>query len=165
MARIQTTAAIAAAEMRKRLKAAGIAATVKSSNFAGGNSVDIGLTDAPPDVVAKAHKICDPFQYGHFDGMVDCYEYSNKRTDLPAQAKYVHVNLRTTPAMEQRVYDFVRGYFGEATDYPARYEDAAETHMIGDCYVSQFVWRQYCRADSAFWRANLTGEGKGGLTP
>ena len=100
MARIQTTAAIAAAEMRKRLKAAGIAATVKSSNFAGGNSVDIGLTDAPPDVVAKAHKICDPFQYGHFDGMVDCYEYSNKRTDLPAQAKYVHVNLRTTPAME-----------------------------------------------------------------
>lgn len=145
-----TCAAIAAKEIRNRLKVAGIPAKVRSSNFANGNSVDIDLTDADPQTVAKANTICDPFQYGHFDGMIDLYEYSNKRPDLPAQAKYVSVTNHTSPETEQRVYDFVRAEFAEARDFPASYEEASNLR-IADGWVPQFVWRQFCQADSLYW--------------
>ena len=43
------------------------------------------------DVMLGAEKIVSKYQYGHFDGMNDIYEYSNSREDIP-QAKYIHVN-------------------------------------------------------------------------
>lgn len=91
MTRKLTQAAIAAQEIRTRLKAAGIKATVRSSNFAGGDSVDISLTDAT--TVEKARAIAGAFQCGHFDGMTDSYEYSNKRDDVPAQVMFVNVQV------------------------------------------------------------------------
>lgn len=86
-----TQAAIAAKEIRTRLKAANIRARVKSSSFAGGNDVRVYLIGASPEVVKAAHEIADPFEYGHFDGMDDSYHYSNRRDDLPAQVKFVFV--------------------------------------------------------------------------
>jgi len=60
--------------------------SVTSDNFAGGNSVNIRWNLGPVD--DEIEKLVNQFQYGHFDGMIDCYEYSNTRKDIP-QAKYV----------------------------------------------------------------------------
>jgi hypothetical protein len=60
--------------------------SVTSETFSMGNAVRIGWTDGPTEKAVK--EIVDKYQYGHFDGMIDCYEYSNTRDDIP-QVKYV----------------------------------------------------------------------------
>jgi len=83
-----TEAAQAAKLMRAELKKAfpSVKFSVRSNNFAGGDSVHVNWTNGPTgDAVAE---ITDKYQYGHFDGMIDLYEYSNNIEGLP-QAKYV----------------------------------------------------------------------------
>jgi hypothetical protein len=51
----------------------GIAFFAKSSSFAGGNDISISWEDGP--TTAEVDLIAEDFQYGHFDGMDDIYEY------------------------------------------------------------------------------------------
>jgi len=85
----QTQAANCAGTIKEELKKVfpGVKFSVKSSNFSMGDSVDVSWEDGPTsdlvnDVISK-------YQYGHFDGMTDMYEYTNRRDDFP-QSKYVH---------------------------------------------------------------------------
>ncbi len=89
---MRTEAAQAAAIIRKELKKNGIkGAKVRSENYSGGSSVNVTLPeDLLPATVKKITDYCNQFQYGHFDGMTDMYEYSNSNADLP-QAKFVFV--------------------------------------------------------------------------
>ena len=66
-------------------------ARVKSSSFSGGTSIDVFLSNESEEVVEKVKDLCEKYEYGHFDGMTDCYEYSNTRDDLP-QVKYLFVS-------------------------------------------------------------------------
>jgi len=50
-------------------------------------AVDVEWTDGPTSEAVQ--EIIGKYQYGHFDGMDDSYDYSNRRDDLPAQVKYV----------------------------------------------------------------------------
>jgi len=88
-----TGAAQAAAAIREELKTKfkGVKFSVTSSNFANGNSVDIQWTDGPTEDEVSA--ITSKYQYGHFNGMEDIYEYSNSREDIP-QAKFVSENRK-----------------------------------------------------------------------
>jgi hypothetical protein len=83
-----STAANCAKAIKEELTTAfpGVKFYVKSSTFAGGNSVHIDWQDGP--TTEQVIKHTSKYQYGHFDGMQDMYEYSNRRDDLP-QAKYV----------------------------------------------------------------------------
>ena len=87
-----STHATAATELRKRLKAAGIKASVRSSCFAGGNAIDVNLNNASDETVQLANNIAALFKKGHFDGMTDSYRMDNVRTDVPAQVMFVCVN-------------------------------------------------------------------------
>ena len=60
--------------------------SVRSDNFANGDSVDIEWNLGP--TTDEIEKFSRQYQYGHFDGMIDMYEYSNTRKDIP-QAKFV----------------------------------------------------------------------------
>jgi len=83
-----TEAAQAAKLIKAELKKAfpSVKFSVRSSNYAGGDSVHVNWTNGPTrDAVTE---ITDKYQYGHFDGMIDLYEYSNNIEGLP-QAKYV----------------------------------------------------------------------------
>lgn len=60
--------------------------SVRSSYFANGNEVRISWNLGP--TTSKVEKLVSKFQYGHFDGMVDMYEMSNVREDIP-QVKFV----------------------------------------------------------------------------
>jgi hypothetical protein len=99
----KTTHARAAAEIRRILKEAfpDTKFSVRSKSFAGGDAVNIGWTDGPTSSAVR--KLTRDFQYGHFDGMIDSYEYSNSRDDIP-QVKYV---------MEQRTIS-EESFFGVA---------------------------------------------------
>lgn len=81
-------AAQAAKLIRKELKAAfpKTKFSVTSEYFSMGNAVNISWDNGPAK--SEVHEISDKYEYGHFDGMTDCYEFSNKRTDIP-QTKFV----------------------------------------------------------------------------
>lgn len=83
-----TRAALCAKAVRAELKAnfPTIKFKVTSSNFSMGNSVDVKWTNGPSS--KQVDQVIKKYQYGHFDGMIDCYEHSNTRDDIP-QAKFV----------------------------------------------------------------------------
>lgn len=88
--------------------------SVRSDNFANGNSVDISWIDGIPS--KEIDSFARQFQSGTFDGMTDCYNYDNK-ADHP-QAKYVH--CQRTVSQEKR--DIIRKQLAEKmgiedTDY------------------------------------------------
>ena len=76
-----------------KIKFPGINFRVRSENFAGGNSVDVDYDNFLP--TQEIEKVIKKYQYGHFDGMIDLYEYSNSRDDIP-QVKYVMVDRHIT---------------------------------------------------------------------
>ena len=89
-----TTHAHAAKLIRAELKRRGSKGSVRSSIYAGGSSVHADVyEDLRPEAREELDAWCKQFQQGHFDGMVDLYEYSNRRDDLP-QVKYVFLQVR-----------------------------------------------------------------------
>lgn len=85
---MKTKSALCAREAKQLLKKQfpTIDFSVRSDNFANGNSVHISWNLGPTS--DEVDKLVSKFQYGHFDGMTDMYEYSNDRKDIN-QAKYV----------------------------------------------------------------------------
>jgi len=116
MTRQLTEAARAAAAIKAELKALGIKASVKSENYSMGNSVSVTVTDQPPAMLEQIKTLCRKYQYGHFDGMTDCYEYTNRRDDLP-QSQYVSVNHKMTPDYVQTLIDKVNARYGLAVTF------------------------------------------------
>ena len=86
---------------------------VKSSNFSMGDSVDVYWEDGVPDELVK--KRIKKYQYGHFDGMQDLYEYSNTRDDIP-QAKYVH----TQRTMSEGARKYLVNKYNKNWQYPIK---------------------------------------------
>ena len=118
-----TTAALAAAKIRKELKQHGISAKVRSSHFSMGDAVDVTIYDQLPAARKKIEAYCDQYQYGHFNGMQDLYEYSNNRTDIP-QVKYVSVACEYSDSLKQAAYEATRAYYPGFDEAPESYADA-----------------------------------------
>ena len=75
---------------------------VRSENFSMGNAVRINYTDGP--TINEIEKTTNKYQYGHFNGMEDIYENSNRRDDLP-QAKYVSVSRSMSETTKQTLIE------------------------------------------------------------
>ncbi len=86
---MKTKSAFCAKEIKQVLKKhyPTIKFSVKNDNFSMGNSVDVAWNLGP--TTDEIDKLIGKYQYGHFDGMIDMYEHSNTRDDIP-QAKFVH---------------------------------------------------------------------------
>lgn len=85
---MKTNAALTAQAIRQELKAKfpNTKFRVTSKKYSGGSSVDVDWVDGPSKTAVDA--ITEKYEYGHFDGMTDCYEYSNRRNDIP-QVKFL----------------------------------------------------------------------------
>ena len=151
---VKSCAANCAAAIREELKKVfpNVKFSVKSSNFAGGDSVNITWTDGP--TYKQVEKITNKYQSGHFDGMTDMYEYSNSREDLP-QSKYVQTRREISEEVNSVVFEALKEVFAENTpsDELKRYaykiiqisaipvgavvtglEKAEKSGLIEDCY-------------------------------
>lgn len=150
MARELTTAARAAKAIRVALTAQGLVVRVKSSNYSMGNSVDVSMTDQRPEVRKLVDAYCGKYCYGHFDGMTDCYEYSNKNPDLP-QAKHVFVHNEMSDAMRDAIYQHLRERWGGGDELPPTYAEGRNLRFQHE-YVDQFVSRLFADASGTFWK-------------
>jgi hypothetical protein len=84
----RTEAAECAMKIKQELKSKfpGVDFSVRSENYTGGDAVRIAWLDGPTE--AQVDNVVGKFKEGHFDGMNDIYEYSNRREDIP-QVKYI----------------------------------------------------------------------------
>jgi len=140
----------AAQAIRKELKAHGIKASVTSASGSMTSSVRVQLADLVAPWTLKAiEKFANRYQMGHFDGMVDMYEYSNTNDDLP-QVKFVFVSNGGDDSDKQRAYEYLLNGFVGYEGKPARYEDAAQMQGASD-WVSTEVHRVLCGAMGEFW--------------
>jgi len=90
---------------------------VKSSNFAGGNSVDVRYVNGP--AYNKVATIAEKFVSGHFDGMTDSYVYRKNRLEI--SAKFISVDREISPAVLEKMKSAVLAYYN--SDYtPSGYE-------------------------------------------
>lgn len=149
MARQLTPAAQAAKIIRKNLKAQGLVCRVTSENYSMGCSVNVKIYDQQPKLYKLVESYCKNFQYGHFDGMIDCYEHSNSRDDIP-QAKFVFVKNELSDELKEKIYQSLRTQWFGGEELPATYEQGRNL-MLQGTYVSQFVWREFSQEDSLFW--------------
>lgn len=133
--------ALAAKAIKTELKKAfpTIKFSVKSESFAGGNAVRISWTDGP--IIDRVTDITDKYQYGHFDGMNDIYEYSNGRSDIP-QAKYVTTSRSMSETAKNEIADMLRKHY-------VCCENAEENDYIPEmqAYFNTLVYREFCTTD------------------
>jgi hypothetical protein len=120
MDRIHNTAASAAKAIRVELKTKfpGIKFSVRSSTFAGGNSIDVSWTDGPTD--AAVGEVIGKYQYGNFDGMTDCYNYEPTHVVCEdgtikelGGAKYVHSHRKFSEAAVEACTKAAQEYYRE----------------------------------------------------
>ena len=126
----------AAKEIKKELKAKfpKTKFSVRSDSYSQGSSVDIYWNDGP--TTEEVNKIVGKYQYGHFDGMVDSYEYSNKREDLP-QAKYVMAQRTMTDKTREKIME----------ELGIKEEERNAWNESSNCWNDQAIYRKFCQMD------------------
>jgi hypothetical protein len=134
-----TSQALAAKAIRAELKEMGVKGRVTSKGYSMGCSVNVSLTDENPETVKKVKDAAAKYQYGHFNGMEDIYEYSNGREDLP-QAKFVFVDNNTSDELKQKAWDYIRTNFAER---PARTKCSGYQHYTAAAAFCIWVWYRY----------------------
>ena len=121
-----------------------------SDNYNMGSSVNVSWTDGPTS--EQVDKLINEFQYGHFDGMIDLYEYSNSRDDIP-QAKYVMSNRRLSDEIVLQASKVAKKHYSDLQDVP---EPTLET--LGDSFsVFDQYYNWYQLACRILGKIDLTG--------
>lgn len=138
---IKTRAAQAAAQIRAKLKAEGVPATVRSSNYAGGCSITVKLDNPLPATRKAVEAFAHQYQIGSFDGMTDCYNVDNRRDDIP-QVSYVFVEAVFDNDTRQAAWDWIRANLGGLESAPAYHYEAGNYRVEAwACYGSDLIWR------------------------
>lgn len=90
---MKSRAALTASAIKKELKQLfpGVAFSVRSHNY---SSVRITWKDFVS--ADKITSVVSKYEMGHFDGMTDSYEYTNRRDDIP-QVQYVFPEQSISP--------------------------------------------------------------------
>lgn len=150
MTRTVTQAALAAKSIRKELKEhfPHVKFSVKSENYAGGNGVNISWDNGVTDKVIK--NIVDKYQYGHFNGMEDIYEYSNTIEDLP-QVKFVFTRRIITQDIVEKAFQLLKQtlVFFEGVENKNDYLHSAGFHNTPSSYL-KFNYLRKCDLSEGF---------------
>lgn len=99
------TAQLIRAEIKKQFPKLKISVT--SETYSMGNSIRIKMIDQEKDIFEQIKILAKKYQYGHFDGMNDIYEYSNCNKDIP-QVKFVFVENNMSDEKRQSIYNNLR---------------------------------------------------------
>lgn len=97
--------------LKEKAKELGLKVKASSKSYAGGDSVTIKVLSGTDDSYAKLKEYSRQYQYGNFDGMIDLYEMSNVRDDIP-QTKYLFVDdYRLDQIIEDNYQGSLESYY------------------------------------------------------
>ena len=153
MKKEMSSQAAAASMIRAYMKANGYVGSVSSSSYAGGNSVRVGVVDLPPEKLQPLKEYAGQFQQGHFDGMIDLYEYSNVDKSIP-QVKFVFVENRASDEMRQSIWDYMKASYAGMEGAPADAKDAGSFRNENFCeYGDRLIYRLFAGGynNSQYW--------------
>ena len=143
MKKEMSSQAKAAKMIRQFMKANGIAGSVRSDSFAGGDSISIRVEDLNPIQYKVLKDYANDFQYGSFNGMIDLYEYDNRNDSIP-QVKFVSINNKMSDGVAQSIYDFIKGYYAGMENAPENFADASSFYNQNfGAYASNLVYRLF----------------------
>ena len=116
-----------------------VVCNVKSSSFAGGNSLDVHVSypngsEVESEIFSDISRFANAFEYGRYNGWDETYEYydnagmkSEKGTEIEAGVKYVHVDNKPAFGTPGDVVRMLRGMMaGEYVWGPISLEKAIE---------------------------------------
>ena len=126
--------------VRQYLKKKGIKCRATSKGYSMGDNVNVKVYDQTPQVIKEITEHCGQYQYGHFDGMTDMYEYSNRQHDIP-QTKYLFINNDYSEELEQAAWTFVRENIQDANEHPEILKDVSNSARVFDEWVHTFVYQ------------------------
>jgi len=121
-------------------KSKGIPCKATSSSFSMGDSVRVKVENQPPHIMTMLNDELKQYQYGHFNGMEDIYEYSNSRDDVP-QTKYLSIDNSYSEEMHQKAWSFLRATFSEAEKYPENYKEVPSNAEVWGRWASQSIYQ------------------------
>lgn len=125
---------------RQYLKARSIKAKVASKSYSGGCSVTVRVVDQVPAVMEEIKKAFSQYEYGHFNGMEDIYEYSNSRSDIP-QVKFLFVENDYSDELTQQAWTFIRNRCHGADQHPENYSDVPHSARVFNEWASTIVYQ------------------------
>lgn len=108
--------------------------SVKSENYAGGNSVGVRYENGVP--ASEIEKIVSKHKDGSFDGMTDCYNYDSNPKNLP-RAKYIFVYRE----ISQNIKVMTRLRIAKEYGLKDAYDDQ-EWMKVFNCWPDQKVWQE-----------------------
>ena len=132
---MKTEVARCAAEIRKILKAKIITASVRSKNYSMGDSVNVEIKEIiDPEVYKALEEELAKYQYGHFNGMEDIYEYSNNVEGIP-QTKFLFIEYdwKLTDGFIQRLINVLVTKINLDADYEYK-------RLAGDILYGRDDW-------------------------
>ena len=132
---MKTEVAKCAAEIRKVLKEKNIKASVRSKNYSMGDSVNVEIKEIiDPEIYRGLKEELAKYQYGHFNGMEDIYEYSNCIEEVP-QTKHLFVEYdwRLTDGFIQRLINVLVTKINLDADYEYK-------RLAGDILYGRDDW-------------------------
>ena len=132
---MKTEVAKCAAEIRKILKAKNIKASVRSKNYSMGDSVNVEIKEIiDPEVYKALEEELAKYQYGHFNGMEDIYEYSNNVEGIP-QTKFLFIEYdwKLTDGFIQRLINVLVTKINLDADYEYK-------RLAGDILYGRDDW-------------------------
>ena len=132
---MKTEVARCAAEIRKILKAKNIKASVRSKNYSMGDSVNVEIKEIiDPEVYKALEEELAKYQYGHFNGMEDIYEYSNNVEGIP-QTKFLFIEYdwKLTDGFIQRLINVLVTKINLDADYEYK-------RLAGDILYGRDDW-------------------------
>lgn len=129
-----TMAAQTAKAIRKELKEQfpNTKFSVRAENFSGGNAVDIEWIDKQTS--DEVDTVVKKYQYGNFNGMIDCYEYNNKNESIP-QVRFVQVQRKISDETMEKVRLEISKDYGIDLQMNQWYSQF-------DCYGNDLLWRE-----------------------
>jgi hypothetical protein len=142
-----STHAAAAKAIRKDLKKAWpmIKFSVTSDSYSGGNSVIINWTNGP--TYNQVNSLTSKYEYGHFDGMFDSYEYSNLREDIP-QVKYVQHSREISEGTLNKMFDEYKSKYNGWENLKDRHEASSDLlKHWGHWTASEYLRRECSKID------------------
>ena len=141
---MKSTASQAAAAIREDLKKQfpEIKFRVTSQSYSGGSSIRVEYEDGPRKEIVEG--TLRKYEYGAFNSMIDLYEYSNVKEDVP-QVKFLMVERQMSESTRKKLTEKITGTYEGCQGL--NYGDYAP--KLGT-YVCTLVRREFDRMEMYF---------------
>lgn len=90
--------------------------SARSESYSMGSSITVVCRNVTPEERKQVSALVRKYQYGHFDGMTDSYEYSNRDESLP-QVKFAFANFEYSDELREKAAEFASQHLAFADEH------------------------------------------------